>query len=260
MIKRFLLLLISLSLLLTGCTLIDQPISDLSQPVNSSTITLPQNIIQIRDPFDYFPDLANGHFKCTVTDVQVVTEQSQCPQQDYFIVTGVCAYKNGDSISFEYDEWFTEGGAFDLGARLILVDLTVTNVDAVAWLDNGLFNEECGYFNDACAFPTNNIVTLIDLSNVHGSGNDQYFLGHEVVYFSRAGEFAEEDIPNTLGTENFAIKIMPGETASFTIGFFVHGNEDGQPQDLSSWCLGIGNSGGYYVDSGRFIELKFGEE
>lgn len=259
--KTFLVLLLTLSLLLPGCELVDRTVGKSTSPAtNSNTAVLPKNYIQIGDSFDYYPDLADGHFECTVTDVRIISEQSQCPPEKQFTVPWACGVKNGKEITFEYDSWFTEGGAFDLGARLILVDLTVTNVDAVAWLDNGLLNEDCGYFCDAYAFPTNQIVTLVDLSDVQGIDPDRYYFGQGAEYFSLAGEFAEEDIPNTLGTENFAIKIMPGETSSFTIGYIVNGGEDGQPRDPSRWWLGIGNSGGYYVEHGRFIELNLGEK
>lgn len=259
--KLFLVLLLTLSLLLPGCGLVDRIAGEPTQPaVNSNSAVLPKNFIQIGDSFDYYPDLADGHFECTVTDVRVASAQSQCPPKEQFTVPWACGVKDGEEIIFEYEEWFTDGGAFDLGVRLVMVDLTVTNVDAVAWLDNGLLNEDCGYFLDAQAFPTNQIVTLVNLSSVQGTGADRYYFGQGAEHFSRAGEFTEKDIPDTLGTENFAIKIMPGETAAFTVGFIVNGGEDGQPQDPSLWWLGIGNSGGYYVDRGRFIELDLGEE
>ena len=46
----------------------------------------------------------------------------------------------------------------------MMVDLTVKNIDAVAWLDNGIYYGDWGYFNDEYAFQCSNILYLTDLS------------------------------------------------------------------------------------------------
>lgn len=60
------------------------------------------------------------------------SEQSQCPPEEKFLDPWALVFQDGKEVSVKYEEWFTDGGAFDLGAQLLLVDLTVTNVDAVA--------------------------------------------------------------------------------------------------------------------------------
>lgn len=247
-----------LSILLSGCGLVASD-PEVSTQSTAATV-LPENAIQVGDTFEYCPKKADGHFTCSVTDVRVVAEEAQCPPKEQFLETHTWGYKNGKEIIFDYDQWFTEGGAFDLGVRLILVDLTVTNVDAIAWLDNGTFYGDCGYFYEPDVFPAHEIVQWINFSNIYGEGKDQYYFGDKVDYFSRTGEFCEEDITDTLGTEPFAIQIKPGETISFTVGYILHGERDGTPQDLSTSYLGIGNTGSYFVDRGSFIKLNLGEE
>lgn len=249
---------------LSGCDAVETVPEEPTEPViENNTTILPKNYIQFGDSFEFYPKSADGHFVCSVTDVRVVSEQAECPPEEKFILTRLCGTVNGKDVPFEYDEWFIEGGAFDLGCRLVLVDLTVTNVDAVAWLDNGTFNGDCGYFYDEYAFPTNDIVRLVDLSRVFGSGNfHNYHSMGESCYFSRAGEFAEEDIIGTIGDEKFAIKIMPGETTNFTIGIVVEGDREGQPRnlDLTALCVVGSGDGIAQVETSTFIDPKLGEE
>lgn len=262
--KRVFAFLLLLVFALAGCESVGTVLEDPTEPmIENNTKILPKNYIQFGDSFEYYPQSSDGHFECSVTDVQLVTEQSQCPAEDKFLYVRSVGFVDGEPREFEYDEWFTEGGAFDLGTRLVLVDLTVTNVDAVAWLDNGTFNGDCGYFRDEYAFAINDIIQLMDLTRVFGEKADQYYHGlGGFAYFSRAGEFEEEDILDTIGHEKFALKILPGETISFTVGYLVDGSEDGKPRDFSTTALcvvGSGNGIGQVYTS-TFIDPKLGEE
>lgn len=267
--NRLIALLLIAVMFLTGCGVVELPSIELTEPVISGNTTiLPKNVLQIGDSFEVYPDVAGGHFICTVTDVRVVSEQSQCPPVTQFHLPYLGGVVDGKDYFFEYDEWFTEGGPFDQGTRIMLVDLTVTNVDAVAWLDNGMNNSECGYYWHDYAFPSSAFVNPIDLTNVYGSGKDQYY--HNAggfIYFSRRGEYleqvdlTEEEITDSLGDEETAIAVKPGETVSFTIGYSIHGEEDGTPADLSLWWLCIPKMERFNsVNYGVFIDTKLGDE
>ena len=140
----------------------------------------------------------------------------------------------------------------------MMVDLTLKNIDAVAWLDNGTYYGDCGYYNDEYAFDSTNILHMVDLSVLHGS-IDKYYGGISLDYFSKKGEFGE-NIQGTLGDESSAFKVMPGETTSFTIGFFINGGKDGKPADLSLRWLNIVNVGTHWnwVTEGLFIDTNLG--
>lgn len=220
------------------------------QTQQKGTLVLPENVIQIGDSFEFYPGKADGHFICTVTDVRVVTEQSECPVID----SSLWGYVDGEEVLYQYEEWFVTGGAFDRGARIILADITVTNVDAVAWLDNGTFNEDCGWFNDPYAFYAFDFIEIADLTSFDGAG----YSGPCSVYFSREGEYREENDPSTIGVETSAIQILPGQTVSYTLGFPVHGEKGGVSADLSAqWlCVGVDKN----VNTGIFIDTALGDE
>lgn len=267
--KRILLMVLIASLLLPGCGVADLPVGPSSPTVIlDNTTILPKNVIQIGDSFEVYPDAADGHFVCTVTDVRVVSEQSECPPQDQFWEGMIlCGFEDGEPCYFEYDEWFTEGGAFDHGCRVILVDLTVTNVDAVAWLDNGTFTGDCGYYFDDYVFPAGDFVYLALLSRVVGSPPDQYYGTKGSDSFSLMGEYIEaaeltgSEITDSLGNDYFALMARPGETVSFTVGYGIEGNEDGTPPDLSMMWLCLANRELFnLVNNGIFIDTKLGEE
>lgn len=265
--KRIFPLVLAAAMLLSGCAEgggepIVTTAGDTDKYVEyNNTTVFPENVLQIGETFDYYPDQADGHFECTVTDVWVVSEQSQCPPKEDFYWDDLwsAAYVDGEWVKFEYEEWFTENGVFDYGAQIIMVDMTVKNIDAVAWLDNGTYYGDCGYFNDEYAFRCSNILYLTDLSVLYGP-IDKYYGNEMLDYFSKQGEFAEEDIPDTLGTETYAFRLMPGETTSFTIGFFINGGEDGKPADLSLRWLNIVNVGTPWntVAEGLFIDTNLG--
>lgn len=267
--KRLLSLFVIIALLLSGCSVVDMPLTEPTQRVISGNTTiLPKNVLQIGDSFEVYPDLADGHFICTVTDVRVVSEQSQCPPVEQFYLPYLGGVVDGKDYFYQYDEWFTEGGPFDQGTRLVLVDLTVTNVDAVAWLDNGMNNSECGYYWHDYAFPSHQFVYLMDLTKVYGYGDDRYYQNEgEFIYYSRRGEYleqvdlTEEEITDSLGNEETAIAVKPGETVSFTIGYGVHGEPDGTPVDLSLRWLCISEMERFNgVNYGVFIDTKLEDE
>lgn len=218
------------------------------------TMGVPTNILQIGESFDYYPDYAQGRFTCKVTDVRVVEEQSQCPPKDEFFLDLLPVYIDGKCTPLSYEDWFTEGGAFDLGARVILVDLTVTNVDAVAYLYDGtLYHHPTqGLYLDPCVFDALSIVAMTDMTECERG----HFKGAlSTLHYSLTGMCGEEDL-DTFGIEHAAIRIEPGETLSFTVGFGVGGFPGGVRADLSKYWIRIGADN--TVDNGRFIELHLG--
>ena len=257
-------------LLLSGCgegELLAEPTVPV---ITENTVILPENVIQIGESFglDASQQMpADGHFTCTVTNVWVVTEESQCPSKEAMDEHAyVEAYVDGEPKTFEYEEWFTEGGAWDYGARIVMVDLTVTNVDAVAWLDDGTFSSSCGFYFHDYAFASNYFVNVVDLSELHGMKGDEYCYAERQVYFSRKGEYieatglTEEEVIDSLNDDNYAIMVKPGETVSFTLGFAVDGEEDGKPADLSMRWLVVSTEHGKILKKGTFIDTKLENE
>ncbi len=224
--------------------------------IQDNTEIMPSNIINIGDSFEYFPDKATGHFVCSVADAWVVTDPSQCPPQekvgrDYnFLMANV----NGDYVTYAYDEYLTDGGAYDQGCRLVMVDLVVTNVDAEAevYVPNA---QSTAWFSDTDAFYSYMIVSMANLSvvNKDGAGVNRYNT-LDCFYFSQYGSYSSEDIQGSYGIEPWALQLAPKETARFTLGYVVNTNYDGSRIDLSMLMLCAGTDTG--AETGTFIALN----
>lgn len=264
---------VALSLLLTGSLLLsachkekelnDGPENTAGTRVQGNTTIMPENVIQMGDVFEYYPAKATGHFLCTVTGARIVTEESELPLSDKIYNDWLFHYIDGEEIEYNYPEWFTEGGAIDQGCRILMIDLTVTNVDAEAVVDKGGSSADRGWFYDPYAFYAPHFGSPVDLtnltiSNISDEEVNHFYSGLECLYFSRRGEFSETDIRDSLGIDDRAIKVSPGQTVSFTLGFAVNTNFDGSPKDVSMlmFCINSDRS----AERGTFVDLKLGGE
>lgn len=205
----------------------------------------PKNVLQVGDSFECFPDRAEGHFVCTITDVRLVTSEDQCPPEEAFCdnvsLLVHSGYDEGPKV-YQYEDWFIEGGAFDQGARIMLVDLTVTNIDAVAWLSDGTFTDTTGYFHDSDAFHSYSFVATADMSKVEKWPDGSQVVSNwltTLIYYSRAGEYHPEELHDTPGQELFALQIPIGQTVSFTLGYSIDGYQNGNAPDLSDLWLAV---------------------
>lgn len=214
---------------------------------------MPQNVLQLGDTFEFFPGKADGHFICSVTDARVVTEASDCPEKVYFL-EDFCATVDGEYKCFEYEQWFTDGGAIDSGCHIVIVDVSITNVDAVAWLDSA---ENRGFFEDPYMFYGYEIVQLADLTDLREVDNVRDYGQLHAAYISYLGQYAEKDDPLTMGIEPYAIRIQPGETVNISLGFLLPTYSDGRSRDLSmQWLCRQANSN---VEDGLFIDIGLGD-
>ena len=238
----------------------------------SSVTVDPQNTIQIGDSFECYPNRAEGHFLCTVTDVQLVTEADQCPPKEAFCdnvsLLVHSGYDEGPKV-YQYEDWFIEGGAFDQGARIMLVDITVTNVDAVALLSDGTLTETDGYFHDCDAFHSYSFVTTADMSKAEEWPDGSRVVNDwmtTLIYYSRAGEYYPEELHDTPGQELYALQIPIGKTVSFTLGYSIDGHQNGTAPELSDlWLVvhpgrNITTEGLRNLETSIFIDTKLGSE
>lgn len=240
--------------------------------MTSVDLAEPKNIIQIGDSFECCPDRAEGHLLCTVTDVRLVTEESQCPPKEAFCgndVLSVHGSENERPKDYRYEEWFVEGGAFDQGAGILLVDISVTNVDAVAWFSDGTFTATTGYFHDSDAFHAYSFVTTADMSKVEKWPDGSQVVSDwltRLIYFSRTGEYNSEELHDTPGQELYALQIPIGQTVSFTLGYSIDGYQNGAAPDLSDlWFTvqpgrNITTEGLRNLETSIFIDTKLGRD
>ena len=208
----------------------------------------PANYISIGDEYDFYPSMAEGHFQCRVTDVRLMTEE-ECPPKEMLASDALI----GKDKVYRYEEWFTEDGAYDNGCRIILVDVTVKNEDATAWLASG---ENQGLFEDPYAFYVYSTVGIADTSQLYENketGTRSFAFTSNFLYFSLVGQYDGEDGSHIPGIVAYATQLRPGESISFTIGYPVHANSDGSPKDLSQLVLCV--NGNADVETGLFIDM-----
>ena len=246
--------------LLTACTRIADNNEHLGEVITENhTRIMPKNVIQIGETYEFSTTQADGHFLCTITGVRMVTTQSECPPDEWFDAEYAATLEASDDDHYPYEEWFAKDGAFERNCRIILVDISVTNVDAQSWLDNGTFVTGCGWFADANLFYAYDFGKLADLDTVIKQNNTQQYMTIGSFGFSKFGEYADD--PNTKGYEPAAIRIAPGETVSYTLAYPINatlfGTEDGTLRDLSSLmlCISLDTD----PENGIFVDLKLGD-
>ncbi len=224
----------------------------------NNTEVKPKNVIKMGESFEVELSLGTGHFLCTVTGARVLTDESQLTldSPDQLLEDGkLIAIVDGEGITFPYEEWFTEGGAFDHGCRLILIDMSVTNVDAEAWLDSG---DPRGFFEDPYAFYAHDFISVANLSRYtevagqYDFGNENYF------YFDKTGDYCPEDILPTMGIEPYAIQILPGQTVTYTLGYGIPTDKEGNPYKLSNLMAVVRANAN--AETGIFIDLELEAE
>ena len=251
--KRFILAAtLVLALLLSGCSELGGKSGKESPPPEFDVY------LQLGDTFEYYPDRATGKLLCTVTNARVVTEESECPPYDWFVAYKLTAVIDGKEVYYRYPDFFVEGGAFDRGCRIILVDVTLENVDAM-----GLPKDQGGSFNSPYAFYASFVCSMGNKSILIPAPDDlpSMYLQNGPMCFSQANQYTEGEY-----TDPCAIEILPGETVTYTLGFPVHTKSDGSPQDLSVFylqCTKVGEEymGEYGLAKDRaHIELGLGAE
>lgn len=260
-------ILVLLSILLSSCNKPSSigPGNDTDEYVTqkyNNTEIKPKNIIKIGESFDFpIPEFTGtGHFSCTITGARILTDESQLtldsPEQLMEGgILGAVIDDDGNYTLFPYEEWFTEGGAFDHGCRVILIDLSVTNVDAEAFLDSG---EPRGFFEDPYAFYAEHCISIANLSR-YTEVDGQYDYGNQnCFYFDKTGDYCAEDIFSTLGVEPYAIQILPGQTVTYTLGYGIPTDRDGNPYKLSDLMAVVGSN--MNAETGIFIDLELGDD
>lgn len=210
---------------------------------------LPENVIGMGELFEYTPPGAEGTMRCRITDARVVHSAAECPPEA-LIQEGWFWDETG---RIPYENWFTEGGAYDQGCRIVLIELELTNVDAKASVSDGSLGSTDGFFRDPYAFLAYDVIQLADLSKPYEMPDNVDYREYWFSYYSGYGQYAPEDDPDTIGVEPFVVKVEAGQTVCYTLGFLLQG-EDGKTVDLP--MLRATRGADSDTKTGLFIELE----
>lgn len=217
-----------------------------TKPQKLNTEIMPKNVISMGDTFEYWPSRATGHFQCRITGVSVVKDPSECPPVEMFM-----------EKSFFFHEGYENAEHYAQGARIVLVELELTNIDAEGYAYDGTISMSCGWFKDPYVFYPDSAINLADLAVTHGEDENLDYDEYISLYFSERYAYMPEDDPDTMGVEPSAIRIAPGETKTYTLGFPI-GGRDGKPIDMTMLRAVVAADSNHLT--GLFIDLELEDE
>ena len=194
-----------------------------------------------------------GHLELTVTAAQFITKQTDCPKEWMYEYADLYAPPE-EADDFSYDHWFLPNGPLDRGAKLVRLEVSITNVDAVGKVQGGNefdANNITGFFYEDDFFPHNFLIHLTDLSEMDADGNLRRF---QVEGHSDVRKFIQEDNPNTIGTDNMALKIPLGQTVQVSMIFPVSTKDNGTSRN-PGYLFGV-VKGKEIDDPHTFIDLN----
>lgn len=184
---------------------------------------LVDNIIGIGDTFSIYPTEATGHMDCKVISARFVNDEADCPRE-WLLEGSYLQIYDAEHSPYYYDEWFPAGGPLEQGARLVRIELEVTNIDAVANVQEGAFNPVgCdALYREPDLFDGYNLLVMTDLATMDTLGNSHWY--HAALFSENGKHFSEDDL-ETIGNECLALKIAPGETKQISLIFPIPSTE-----------------------------------
>ncbi len=145
-------------------------------------------------------------------------------------------------VRYDYPNWVEDDGYFGDGVYLILVDVTATNVGAENYTTADRYSDgrPRGEYDDPYIFHAHGFPFLTDISK--WLQKNQRFCCAAPAYFSLLNQRSEHPM---------AFRLAPGESITYTLGFFVTDRELGGDFSLSHLCFND-STGGIY---GMFYKL-----
>ena len=142
-------------------------------------------------------------------------------------------------VRYDYPNWVEDDGYFGDGVYLILVDVTVTNVGAENYTTADRYSDGRirGQYDDPYIFHAHGFPFLTDISQWHQK-NSRLSYQDTPAYFSLLTQRSEHP---------FAFRLAPGESITYTLGFFVTDRELGGDFSLPHLCFNDSTGGVYGV-------------
>lgn len=232
---------------------------------DNSQATLPQQPTDLM--FEYSAETApdqilSGKMQFTISNPRVLTHRDDMPGGDFdYAYAGI--WQDGEVTEYvcyspRFPSFILEDGSFVEGAQLIVLDVTVTNIDAKMRTQKDADSEGKGggLYTDPYIFRVGSLLSFTDttkntdtVSVFGGVSSDGNYPQLNATYFS---------LLNNCDEHPFAFRVEPGETITFSIGVVVGNNQDGSERDLSTIAarityaehIGGKKSDVYYVSLG----------
>ena len=232
---------------------------------NSGQTTQSQQTAELK--FEYSAETAphqilSGKMQFTVSNSRVATHRKDMPGGDFSEAIAEI-WMNGEvkeyvCYSQRFPSFILDDGSFVEGAKLVMVDVTVTNVDAKmrTQKDADENGKGGGDYIDPYVFRVDSLLGFADtkettdaISAFGGVSSTGNYPQLNACYFSLLNECEEH---------SSAFRLEPGETMTYTVGIVVGNNQDGSERDLSAIVVRVASAkhiGGtessvYYVSLG----------
>ena len=180
-------------------------------------------------PIAYYPvqTLKAGSLMCTVNDSRLVKTP---PDPKMFTNDATGCPANGRLI--RYPDFIQDNGDLIPGFYLLLVNMTVTSEDAVAFTrrDSNSSGIVRGQYDDPYVFRADNLLSLIEINMDNNGGiigaGDVY-----LCYYSGLNQRAEHGM---------AFRLEPGKSIDFDLGFLVGDIQQGGVNNLENLYFSVG--------------------
>ena len=170
--------------------------------------------------------ILNGTIVYTILGARAVTniQDVSMTEKSFLAYDSIIIwYENYQEKSMAYPECVQEDGSLAHGAKLILVDIKVENIDA-----ESAYSERKGY--DLDLFRADSILQFCDYGDMSLLPEEGERLYYPYFFDQAATDYSEQMNP-------FLYKISPGETKIITVGTLVCERYDGTKVNLSD--LGV---------------------
>lgn len=211
---------------LTGCKKVPYIIDEVSVPVNiieesadnsfsASPTTIPQKTMYSEIGYTWEIDETNpiivtGKMELTLQKAWVVDNIDDTPGTGESFYADASFYvrtEDGKVTGVRYPDFILEDGTYVGGGQLVLLEISVHNIDAISEI------ARVDEYSSPYLFRADSLVQF----TYEGFENHSYF-------FKEAGEC--EDHP-------MLFCVDPGEEQTITIGYLLSGSEDGAKRELS---------------------------
>lgn len=259
-----------LLIVLAACGRNTEPVPDTGLET-SSDITLEtevefsENNLVEQETFDPIcwedTHLENGTLKYTVNNIWIANGISGLdegcfpeydanatiyhPEWEESFLKDPVAYQNRFMSVYSPPELWDSTGAFVEGIRMVMLDITVENLDATNQLLDNSGNLTSRY-GDPYVFNATAVGVLLDMGRHMENMPDAYWR-YSISYFSELGKRPENA---------FAYRIEQGQSITFQVGFLLGNYPDGERADVSNLVLSMGSTDRVLGSNWASLNLK----
>lgn len=176
--------------------------------------------------------LRNGRLIYTITKFWIVDNVVDIPEEGGIRGTSQCYYyyytEDGDAELIRFPDCVLEDGSFAGGTYMVMVEFTVTSEDAENWTDTDRYEDgrlRGSVFTDPYNF------SLANIARVAPEGAEYHVsASFEKAYYSALND--TDDHP-------YSFRLLPGETRTFVIGYFINCKSADENWDVSKLGLRV---------------------